>query len=269
MVLFSPQGKIKQYHSTDEIFQDFVQTRVIFYEERKNEMLENLRRIHMKASNQARFIKECLDTDLKLHSDSQKEILETLKQRKYDLMMPQNIPEHVAEDAIVLEEDEEPEIANETDSMLSTLRQGYNYLFTMEFWMLTQEKYEQLVKEGDEAIKILEKVARIQPLEMWNADLEKLDEAYTQFENERQIRRNNNANDTAHAKSISKSKAKISKSKNPRKPPPEIKARSGELRSDVDSQADEMDPASEKKPAKGPNAKPQEMKASEERKKPK
>jgi DNA topoisomerase-2 len=61
MTLFSPQGKIKQYHSPEEIIKDFLEVRLQLYVERKNAILEDLRDVSTQLSNQSRFIKEFIE----------------------------------------------------------------------------------------------------------------------------------------------------------------------------------------------------------------
>jgi DNA topoisomerase-2 len=257
MTLFSPQGKIKQYRSPQEILDDFFEVRLQLYEERKNAILEDLRDISVRLSNQARFIKEFIEKKLELRAVPRVQILRTLKQRGYDLFESQKkLPKKVAEDAVVVDEEEDPELAKEKDVAIATLHRGYDYLLGMKLWTLTQERYEQLLRQRDEANENMERVSRLEPVEMWLTDLDKVEASYKEFEAERDAKRAGNVQDAANAKQKSKSKVKITKSKNPRKPTTEVKAAAGELRSDVDSQVDEMDPASEKKPARPPKTPP-------------
>ncbi|OHT08318.1 putative DNA topoisomerase 2 [Tritrichomonas foetus] len=278
MTLFSPEGRIKQYKRAEEIIDDFYPVRIQLYEERKAAILEDLAIITTRLTNQARFIKEFIEKTIELRNIPRKDILLNLKLRKYDLMesAKKKIPKKVAEDAVIVDEDNEEEETLEEASQnaeIETLARGYNYLLSMKIWTLTKEKYNKLLKEVGEAESKMEEMRNRQPKEMWLSDLADLEKEYIEFEKEREKKRQENLSDAAKSKTKSKSKANIAKIK--KKPPtakeekPDTKAetkagtkkqtkldlkKAGDSRSDVDSQADENQP-SDKKPAMSPSKK--------------
>ena len=241
MTLFSPEGRIKQYKSAEDIIEDFFSVRLKLYEERKTAILEDLGSMCTKISNQARFIKEFIDGQIELRNIPRKDILMNLKIRKYDLIDASStkMPKKVADDAIaVQEENEEEDYEPSKDSQLETLQKGYNYLLTMKLWTLTKEKYQKLLNQKKELEDKIQNMMKVQPSDIWLEDLEVLEKQYIEFEEKREKKRRENIQDSLKSKKKSKSKATIKRSKSSSKVKAESK-NAGDSRSDVDSQADE------------------------------
>ncbi|KAH0787675.1 DNA topoisomerase 2 [Histomonas meleagridis] len=244
MTLFDPEGRIKQYHSPEEILNDFYDVRLSLYEERKTAILEDLRIAVVHISNQARFIKEFIEGVIELRNIPQKTILLNLKARKYDLYQTKgNIPKKVADDVIDTggNNDEEEEQLDQNDTEIDTLRKGYNYLLSMKISTLTQERFHKLLKEKEQTQESMQRMMEKQPTQMWLEDLEEFEAEYEKFEREREAKRQTQIEDVLRSKRKSKSTVKITQRKRkPKVTPPtqENDSQAGANKADVDAQVD-------------------------------
>lgn len=66
MTLFSPDGHIKKYESVNQIIDDFFQSRLKLYEERKDLILKNLNQKSLNISNQIRLLNEFNEGQIEL-----------------------------------------------------------------------------------------------------------------------------------------------------------------------------------------------------------
>ena len=254
MTLFDPSGHIKQYHSPEEILNDFYGVRLALYEERKTVIIDNLRLICLRISNQARFVKEFIEGLIELRNIPQKKILLTLKERKYDLYQEKkDVPKKVSEDVIIKEDEEEETLEAEADSNIKDLAKGYAYLLSMKISTLTREKFEKLLREKEKAEKDIEIMLSKKPTDLWIEDLDKLEAEYKIFAKQREDKRAADLADSIKAKKKTKSTVKIPKKSKKTKVEQsnQNSAAPGELRSDVDSQADAAI-TDNKKPSEAP-----------------
>lgn len=241
MTLFDPSGHIKQYHSPEEILNDFYGVRLSLYEERKAIIIENLRLVCLRVSNQARFVKEFIEGEIELRNVPQKQILLTLKDRKYDFYQDKkDVPKKVSEDVILKEDEEEDALEAASDKSIKELAKGYAYLLSMKISTLTREKFEKLLKEKEKSEKDIEIMLSKKPTDLWIEDLDKLEEEYKIFAKKREEKREADLADSIKAKKKTKSTVKIPKKTKKAKVEhiQQNTAAPGELRSDVDSQAD-------------------------------
>ncbi len=160
MVLFDQDGKIKKYSSPEEILEDFYLLRLSFYQKRKEHLVDQLKLMYDKLSNQARFVQMIISRQLVVSNRKRADLVVELRQKDFRPFPKQGKAAIAAEP-----EDEEPvdeeDISSDSD---------YDYLLNMAIYNLTKEKVEKLLKERDakeEELKIL--IGR-SPQNLWDED---------------------------------------------------------------------------------------------------
>ena len=83
MYLFNKDEKLVNYKSINEILNDFVNTRMDYYDIRKKHMIKKMENYLKVLSNKYKYINELLEGTIDLRKKSV-EINEMLKQKKYD-----------------------------------------------------------------------------------------------------------------------------------------------------------------------------------------
>mgnify|MGYP001353793017 CR=1 FL=1 len=84
LVAFDRNNKIKKYGNINEILKEYIDTRLDFYNHRKDNLIKNLDEEIKYLSNKIRFINEFISNDIKINNQSKAKIIEQLETRKYD-----------------------------------------------------------------------------------------------------------------------------------------------------------------------------------------
>lgn len=132
-------GKLKIFESTPEIIEYFVNFRLLFYNKRKQFLLDKMNRELKFLSNRGRFIKAILDGKLKINNVPKLEIIKGIELLK-----------------------------------LEKIDDSYDYLLRMPLYSLTKEMYDKLKEDfvsKKEEIKIMEET---EPKDMYLEDLSEL-----------------------------------------------------------------------------------------------
>lgn len=163
MVLFNPEGKIKKYATPQEILEDFYFVRLGFYQRRKEHLVDQLKLVYDRLSNQARFVSMIIAKELSVSNKKKTAIVEELRQLKFQAFpkveaKAKSVTEEAVEDQ---EEPDEPANSN-TD---------YDYLLSMAIYSLTQERVERLLKERDHTETELKILLGRSPQNLWDEDL--------------------------------------------------------------------------------------------------
>ena len=124
-----------------EILRTFFTNRLVYYVARKGFLLDRIVRELSILENKARFVEEVCNEDLVVSNRKRKDLLEELKEQKYDLH-----PKDEDGD----EQEDEKEDSNEIDTSDDDLAKGYEYLLGMKIWSLTHERAEELRRQRDE-----------------------------------------------------------------------------------------------------------------------
>lgn len=254
MTLFSPEGKIKQYQSPEEILEDFYKVRYGLYEERKMAVLENLSKEAKRLSNQARFIKEFIEKTIELRNIPQKDIMLNLKNRGFDQITGEDkIPKRVEADAVEQppisgqEEEDEDEVASND---LKALKKGYDYLLSMKIWTLTKEKYNKLLRQVENINNEVKRIDAMTVVDMWEADLDNFMTVYDNYERKKQESLDVSVADSRKSNAKSKSKVRIprksNKAKTEAKETKTTKAKAGANKEEVDQEVDQNAPPEKK-----------------------
>jgi DNA topoisomerase-2 len=162
MNLFNSKEKLVKYSSAEEIADSYSVTRLEFYAKRKDALIATLRKELMVLSNRARYITELLEDKIDLRRKTNKQLVELLKERKYDSMDASN--------------DE-----NGGDEQSGQGHQGYKYLLKLPMDSVSEENVKKLLNEKEKKEKELSELTSKTVEQMWVKDLEELEVEYNKF----------------------------------------------------------------------------------------
>lgn len=165
MNLFNSKEKLVKYSSAEEIADSYSVTRLEFYAKRKDALIATLRKELMVLSNRARYITELLEDKIDLRRKTNKQLVELLKERKYDSM-----------DTKDAEKDE-----NGGDEQSGQGHQGYKYLLKLPMDSVSEENVKKLLNEKEKKEKELSELTSKTVEQMWVKDLEELEVEYNKF----------------------------------------------------------------------------------------
>ena len=165
MNLFDANEKLVKYGNAEEIADSYSVTRLAFYGKRKDALIAGLRKELMVLSNRARYITELLEDTIDLRRKTNKQLVELLKERKYDSMDAQSGDEK-----------------GEDDSSSSTSSgQGYKYLLKLPMDSVSEENVKKLLNEKEKKEAELSELNSKTVEQMWLKDLEELEVEYNKF----------------------------------------------------------------------------------------
>jgi DNA gyrase/topoisomerase IV subunit B len=165
MNLFDAKEKLIKYSNAEEIVDSYSVTRLEFYGKRKDALIAALRKELMVLSNRARYITELLEDKIDLRRKTNKQLVELLKERKYDSM-----------DAKDAGSDE-----NGGDDTSGQGQQGYKYLLKLPMDSVSEENVKKLLNEKEKKEKELSELSSKTVEQMWIKDLEELEVEYNKF----------------------------------------------------------------------------------------
>jgi DNA topoisomerase-2 len=167
MNLFDAKEKLVKYSSAEEIADSYSVTRLEFYVKRKGALVAALRKELMVLSNRARYITELLEDKIDLRRKTNKQLVELLKEMKYDSMDAKD-----AKDASKDDNGGEDE---------SSSGQGYKYLLKLPMDSVSEENVKKLLNEKEKKEKELSELSSKTVEQMWMKDLEELEVEYNKF----------------------------------------------------------------------------------------
>lgn len=146
MVLFTKDNKIKKYDSIDDIFYEFYDERLLYFEKRIKYMLDCLSTRQKFLTNKSRFILQVVHKEIELFNKNDKEISSQLEELEY-------------------------EKENE----------NYEYLLSMPIKSMTKDKYIKLKKEIDNIVQEMTELETTNAKELWKKELHVLQSEYLKF----------------------------------------------------------------------------------------
>ena len=216
MVLFDPEGKLRKYNTVEEIMSTFYDLRLKYYQIRKDYMISVIKKDVAILSNKARFIKMIIEDELVIKKKMRNVIVNELYELKFDTQTTlDNIrikskSEQEAEIELInqnLGNENDEEKKEESDSEKKEKKgkvksivpwKEYDYLLSMNFWNITYEKVEELLKQKEMKEKELEELKKTTIETLWIKDLdnflEELDKYEQQEEEDRLIAEKLNKN---------------------------------------------------------------------------
>ena len=200
MVLFDPEGKLRKYNTVEDIISTFYDLRLKYYQIRKDYMISVIKKEVAILSNKARFIKMIIEDELVIKKKMRNVIVNELYDLKFDTQSTldkiriKSKSEQEAEIELInqnLENENEEEKKEESDSEKKE-KQGkvkakvpwkeYDYLLSLNFWNITYEKVEELLKQKEMKEKELEEL-KMTPVEtLWVKDLDSFLEELDKYE---------------------------------------------------------------------------------------
>ena len=235
MVLFDPEGKLKKYNTVEDIIATFYDLRMKYYQIRKNYMISVIKKEVAVLSNKARFIKMIIDDELVIKKKMRNVIVNELYDLKFDTQSAldkiriKSKSEEEAEIELInqnLQNENEEDKKEESDSEKKEKKgkikakvpwKEYDYLLSLNFWNITYEKVEELLKQKEMKEKELEEL-KMTPIEtLWIKDLdnflEELDKYEKQEEEDRLVAEKLNKNKGGKVEKKKKRKNKNEKNK--------------------------------------------------------
>jgi DNA topoisomerase-2 len=165
MNLFDANEKLIKYSNAEEIADSYSVTRLAFYGKRKEALIAALRKELMVLSNRARYITELLEDTIDLRRKTNKQLVELLKERKYDSMDAQSGDEK----------------GEDVSSSSSGQGQGYKYLLKLPMDSVSEENVKKLLNEKERKEAELSELNSKTVEQMWLKDLEELEVEYNKF----------------------------------------------------------------------------------------
>lgn len=153
MHLFDHEDKLKKYDNIPDIIDDYYLVRLGLYNTRKKHMIQTLEKELIVLSNKARYIQEILDDTIDLRKKKREQVIELLEKKGYSK----------------IEDDVE-----------------YRYLVKMAMDSVTEENVLKMNKERDDKETELHIVMSTSIQQMWNHELNLLENEYCQYREERE-----------------------------------------------------------------------------------
>ncbi|CAL5971962.1 DNA_topoisomerase 2 [Hexamita inflata] len=209
MMLHDANNVLQQYKSASHIIDKFLITRMSFYQKRKEKMLEEFREQAIIACEKARFIEMIVKGELKVQNVPMEELCKTLWAKKFmptsknRLLMLSNHLEAVddaeeernkKDNADELEAEEllrkrvkdiyerEEFFAAVKAPNAAVMKNIYMYLVRLAIHSMTKEKFEELMREKQQAEMKVDELLKKSLEEMYLYDLAALDLALNEFE---------------------------------------------------------------------------------------
>ncbi|UKJ90427.2 DNA topoisomerase 2 [Theileria orientalis] len=161
MTLFDSSKRIKRYESELEILKEFINTRVKYYNKRREYLIKQLQVQLQQLSNQVRFINMIINNELVLFRKSKQQIVNELKRLQFDQFSN-----------LSSKDDYDKEEAQEADDLME--KEGYNYLLNMSLLSLSIESINKLNNEYNNKQVQLKTLINTTSLQLYEQDLDQL-----------------------------------------------------------------------------------------------
>ncbi|PWN25684.1 type II DNA topoisomerase [Jaminaea rosea] len=184
MVLFDAAGKIKKYSTPEEILDDFYMLRLGHYQRRKEHLVEELKTVYERLSNQARFVQMIVAKTLVVNNRKRVELVEELRKKDFR-PFPRTKRAKVAGEVNADEDDVLDEGEDDTPGTTD-----FDYLLSMPIYNLTKEKVDRLLAQRDERERELSALLGRTPQNLWEQDLHEFVEEWEKLlaEDERRLK---------------------------------------------------------------------------------
>jgi DNA topoisomerase-2 len=153
MHLFNANDKLYKYSSVEEIIDDYYVTRLQLYQKRKDYIIDSIEKELVILSNKAKYITEILNDTIDLRNKKREEVTKMLQSKQYN----------------TIENDAE-----------------YKYLIKMPMDSVTEENVKKLYNEHQNKEVELKQIKSITTNQMWLNELDKLQNEYMDYKEERE-----------------------------------------------------------------------------------
>jgi len=154
MHLFNAEDKLKKYEKVTEIIDEYYDTRLKLYQERKKYLISALESDIVSLRNKCKYIKELLEDTIDLRKKKKDEVIKLLQDKGYNT------------------------IDGDSD---------YTYLIKMPMDSVTEENIARLFKELNNKETELEMIKGTTENQMWLSELENFKMKYIEYKEERQM----------------------------------------------------------------------------------
>ena len=178
MHAFNFENQIQKFENVEEIMNSFFHVRLEYYEKRKAYLVGKFKEEWDRLDNKVRFILAVINETIVVSNRKRDELLQELKSKGFKTFMPVKKTPVEEEDAAANAEAEEAE---------NDLAKGYDYLLSMKLWNLTMEKVQTLTGERDAKRAQLDELEATAASDIWLSDLDRLEEALDEFEEQFEI----------------------------------------------------------------------------------
>ncbi|UKK02038.2 DNA topoisomerase 2 [Theileria orientalis] len=161
MTLFDSSKRIKRYESELEILKEFINTRVKYYNKRREYLIKQLQVQLQQLSNQVRFINMIINNELVLFRKSKQQIVNELKRLQFDQFSN-----------LGSKDDYDKDESQEADELME--KEGYNYLLNMSLLSLSIESINKLNNEYNNKQVQLKTLINTTSLQLYEQDLDQL-----------------------------------------------------------------------------------------------
>jgi DNA topoisomerase-2 len=151
-------------YSVADIMNAFYDVRIRFYDKRKGYLMGKLREELEKLDNKVRFVQSVISGKLVISNKKKSDLLAELKAQGFKAFSAKI------------------SAANEEDEIADIEEGNYDYLLGMKLWSLTQEKVQQLITERNVKREELNILATKTAEDLWMHDLDCLEKALDDFE---------------------------------------------------------------------------------------
>ena len=169
MVAFTPDLKIKKYDCVGNLMEEYYNTRLAKYEERRQKEIESLKREAIEADAKARFLTGVLNDTIDLRRKSDEEIVGIMKKH--------NLP--------ALSNSKNSEMADSSGKSISNELDSYEYLLRLRIDRVKAtaiEEAEKAVMKAYEMLKVLENTTASQ---IWLRELDEFLVSWNSMKDER------------------------------------------------------------------------------------
>jgi DNA topoisomerase-2 len=153
MHLFNAEDKLKKYEKVTEIIDEYYDTRLKLYQERKKYLISALESDIVSLSNKCKYIKELLEDTIDLRKKKKDEVIKLLQDKGYNTIDGDN---------------------------------DYTYLTKMPMDSVTEENVDRLLKEHGNKKFELEQIQKTTIHQMWISELTVLKEEYLEYKEQRE-----------------------------------------------------------------------------------
>lgn len=190
MHAYGTDNMIRKYETPEQILDEFFDYRLDMYVKRKAHIEKTLETEWRKLDNKARFVKMVINDEIKIAKRKKKDLVAELHEKGFDQFHPpqkrsaRNVADPEEDADAVSDEEQDPEAAGAPAGGTEILAKGYDYLLSMPLWNLTLEKVEQLYQQRDGKREELDVLRGKKPHNLWEEDLDALEEALDAQEEE-------------------------------------------------------------------------------------
>ena len=173
MHMFNENSVITKMNSINDIIINFYKFRLIWYQKRKDYIIDKLKNEIIYLDARIKFILDIIEDKLKINNRKKSDIEEYLEKNGFPMK-----------------------------SDLLNTKENYDYLIKMPIWNLTYEKKEELLNELNNKKDMLMTIEKTTIQQMWINDLDAFDEQYKKYINER-------LSELDNTQEVSKKKSKV------------------------------------------------------------